>query len=407
MNYRNEKVDVVCLSFTSWDGNYVKSSVKLMQEVALIQRVVYIDYPYTWKDVLNGILKKNKYIPWKRVVGIHDRVRKVKYNSGGLSIVSLPPTIPFNWIRSERVLSIVLSLNAWVIRKSLQSILRSMRLDNIVLVSALNPIYGNKLVDKLGEKLSLYYCYDEISAANWIKVHGARAERDFLRKTDVVITSSSALMEKKKVLNSKCYVVNNGVDPMLISQEPFDIKENIKRSDQKKVIGFLGTIDDRIDYDLMHKLISNFSEHEIQFVGRVNSQAFFETFNVYQNVVFKGAQPEHDLKHFLKVFDIGIIPFVVNEFTSGIYPMKVNEYLGAGIPVVSTRFGDMDVFRDIAHVCGDHESFISAIGHELRTPLTLASRSKKVEVARQNTWDKRAQQFISIIQKELQDKERV
>ena len=36
--------DIVCVAFPSWEGNYVKSTVKLMEELAQRHRIVYIDY---------------------------------------------------------------------------------------------------------------------------------------------------------------------------------------------------------------------------------------------------------------------------------------------------------------------------------------------------------------------------
>ena len=40
-------------------------------------------------------------------------------------------------------------------------------------------------------------------------------------------------------------------------------------------------------------------------------------------------------------FAAGIIPFKVNRLTASVDPIKYYEYRSAGLPVISTRFGDM------------------------------------------------------------------
>ena len=42
-----EKPALVCLAQPAWDGDYVKSTIRLMQALAARYRVLYVDYAYT------------------------------------------------------------------------------------------------------------------------------------------------------------------------------------------------------------------------------------------------------------------------------------------------------------------------------------------------------------------------
>ena len=50
-----------------------------------------------------------------------------------------------------------------------------------------------------------------------------------------------------------------------------------------------------------------------------------------------GRKPYAELPPYCKAFDVGLIPFALNELTRNVNPIKLREYLSAGLPVVSTR----------------------------------------------------------------------
>lgn len=396
---QKKKFDIVCLSFPAWDGNYVKSTVKLMSALSYSQRVIFVDYAYTWKDVIRGILGKHTFIPWKRVLGLQNRVRQVVVPQGTVEVLSLPPVIPVNWTRSPSLLKGLIRLNAWVLQRVLSGTLKRRGVKEPVVINALNPVYGNALAGKLEENLLVYYCYDEIQAGRWMTVHGHAAEEEFLKKVDLVITSSEKLRERKSAYHPKCYTVNNGVDlDIFMSGSTPD--QSFSTSPHRPVIGYLGSVDHRMDLGLLDKLLERFPQTELHLVGRVTGKEVSEHFKDHPQVHFQGPQSPDKLAHFLGKFDVGIIPFVKNEFTEGIYPMKINEYLAAGLQVVSTRFGDMNSFESVAAICDTHQQFLDSIAAVLTTESDSVARMERIHFAQQNTWDRRAIEFLKIIREE-------
>ena len=114
-----------------------------------------------------------------------------------------------------------------------------------------------------------------------------------------------------------------------------------EQAPQQQTIGYIGTIDDRLDYDILHHLFTNLPQTRFVFVGRALSQQGLAILKKYPNVSIEGPKTPEELPPYLKTFSAGIIPFIKDTFTKGIYPMKINEYLAAGLPVISTGFGDM------------------------------------------------------------------
>ena len=52
--------DIICISYTTWEGEYTKSTVQLLSILALHNNVVFIEYPRTVKDLILGILGQLK-----------------------------------------------------------------------------------------------------------------------------------------------------------------------------------------------------------------------------------------------------------------------------------------------------------------------------------------------------------
>ena len=165
----------------------------------------------------------------------------------------------------------------------------------------------------------------------------------------------------------------------------------------KPVIGYLGTVDDRIDVDLIKYLSDIFPNSTIRFVGRILSERVFSELQQYENIEFTGPQAPEELPVLLRSFDIGLIPFVKSTFTKGIYPLKINEYLAAGLPVVLTEFADLEEFNDIASICSTHHHFAEAVRRELMAD-SFSRRERRQKEAEKNSWKSRVVELTTILE---------
>ena len=63
------------------------------------------------------------------------------------------------------------------------------------------------------------------------------------------------------------------------------------------------------------------------------------------NVIFIDQVPHSELPGYIKYFKIGLIPYLINDFTDSVSACKLNEYLSFGIPVVSTNIAEVNNFN--------------------------------------------------------------
>jgi hypothetical protein len=95
-------MDIICISSTSWEGDYVKSTTELMKHMAKRHRVLFVDYNYTYKDVMMSLLKKSP-APVRRIFGLQNRLQLIKVvNDSTLWLLTLPSVFPVNFIKNKK-----------------------------------------------------------------------------------------------------------------------------------------------------------------------------------------------------------------------------------------------------------------------------------------------------------------
>lgn len=393
-----KKKQIVCIGFPKWEGDYMKSTVSLMSELAKQHDVLYVDYPYTWKDIILSILGREKTASVPRILGVQPRLRSLRLSAGQtIHLLTLPPFVPANWMSSERNYDRLLGLNGRLALRAIRKAMKDLQFQDPIVVNAFNPALGNVLQGKLGEQGLIYYCYDEISAAQWISKHGTRHERKFLALVDLTIVTSTGLQKNKSPNTSNCVLVKNGVSLALF-------KGDIPRTSKKRPrIGYLGSLDERIDLPLLERLIKAYPNCDFQFVGRVVLPELHERLKRFSNVALLGPQRPERLGALVAGFDVGLIPFKKNRLTVGIYPLKINEYLAMGTPVISTDFADLSDFEGVAWIGKTPEEFIRLV-QEALLENSIAAIAQRKAFARSNAWSARAKALDQAIDQVLTTK---
>jgi glycosyltransferase involved in cell wall biosynthesis len=231
------------------------------------------------------------------------------------------------------------------------------------------------------------------------KRHGMVSEDILVRRSDVVICGSKQLYEEGKRQNRCSYFVANAAD---LGRSSKALNPDLPMYPaiaalKKPVIGYLGAMDRRLDYDLLGQVIRANPDKSFAFVGPLSRGFVPDWFFTTANVHFPGPIDYRDMPAVIKGFDVALIPFKKDEVNS-VFPLKIFEYLGAGKPVVSTDFNpDLEEFtKGSVTFCADSECFSQAINHALRTD-NAGQRKNRVTIAAENTWENRIDAIADII----------
>ena len=402
MNNHKPEYDLVFITQSRWD-DVSSTSYSLAQEFARTNRVFYVDKPYTWLDLLR--YRKNPNI--KRRLPYYFTGRKQCNKAPGLPekftwVVSFL-AFPINWLPKGRIYNFFLAYQQWRMERTLRRLCRKCHVKNYILFNSFNPYFSLDLPDDIKPAIKIYQSVDSMQAAAYLAKHGTYLEEHIAKEADLLLATAKQIVKNFTEKGFHIRYLPNAANIDHFKNIYFAETEKPAEFNQpgKKVIGYIGSIDFRTNYGLLRKLALHNKDNIIMLIGPVHKVNNNEGIDTLPNVIFTGSKPMRDLPYYAKSLDCAIIPFEHNEFTKSIYPLKINEYLGAGRPVVTTRFSDeMEDFRTIAHVTDDEEEFIAFVDKALKEN-TKEKELERIRFSENNSWAKRAEQFWNIVEEEL------
>jgi glycosyltransferase involved in cell wall biosynthesis len=190
--------------------------------------------------------------------------------------------------------------------------------------------------------LCVYDNMDELSAFRGASEELLALERKLFDKADLVFTGGMSLYEAKRSRH-------HSVHPFPSSIE-FDHFSKARRmaepepQDQAGIphprLGFFGVIDERMDIDLVGEVAALRPDWHFVMIGPV-VKIDPTSLPRKPNIHWIGGKSYAELPRYLSGWDVGFMPFALNEATRFISPTKTPEFLAAGVPVVSTAITDV------------------------------------------------------------------
>jgi hypothetical protein len=239
--------------------------------------------------------------------------------------------------------------------------------------------------------------YDE--EGNWRKTE-SHYNRELIKKSNLVICTGRPMYEKSISINRNSIYLRNGNNFRLLT-EAAEIP--LTRTELSELsgpfIGYLGGIRNWIDFELVDSLLSIFQDVYIVFIGNVyrNGRNGLKNLLKYKNFKWVPHKPEHIVSFYLRRFNVGVIPFTVNEFTKGVFPNKFFEYMAMEIPIVTTALPELKKYSDIIGYSTSHIEFLENCKRVLNGGFDDKIKSYK-QIARDNTWEARAIKINEILE---------
>lgn len=215
---------------------------------------------------------------------------------------------------------------------------------------------------------------------------------------DIIFTVSKSLKEMFE--NTKdVFWLPNGVD-----KGKFSIQHESNLQKVNATIGYIGKIQDRVDFNLIEKCVKKYQNNNFLIIGPIYSQKDKVRYlqKMYTNIKFLGDVSYESLPEIMEQFDIAIIPHKVNKFTNSMNPLKIYEYLAAGKQIVATKVAGTNISEYI-YLAADDNEFISLINKAINSLKEDEDIEKKVRNSLEdsNTWEKISEKMIDIIEEKI------
>lgn len=251
----------------------------------------------------------------------------------------------------------------------------------------------------------VYHCVDRWWAFTEYDAAAMRGCHEQLcREADVVFASAAGLLEDCRQYTDRAWLMPHGVDwehfsaPALAggAKLPQDIADV-----DGPIIGFFGLIHDWVDQELIASMAARFPSATVVLIGK--AQVDVSALRSYANIRLLGQKPYEELARYAAAFDVGIIPFKVNDLTLAVNPIKLREYLSAGIPVVATALPEIAALAQLDGVypARTHEEHLGAITGLLARPRGLDERRAAAAAMATESWEGRCAEMARIVGEQL------
>lgn len=221
------------------------------------------------------------------------------------------------------------------------------------------------------------------------------------RTADICFCTTELILSNLKQFNLHSYKVHHGV-----SENAFIEKHQANNEviDRKKAITalYIGSLDmPYIDLDLAERLAKSFRDVNFFFVGPYKNEGeFFQRMRNYGNCFFKGRVKSEELKKYTMQSDILLVFYKERYHKDQANPHKLMEYLASGKVIVATYTGEFKDTRELVVMSQKNEDlpglFQYAVEH-LEDLNSCEQKQKRIEYARQHTYDKQLNKIESFI----------
>jgi hypothetical protein len=221
-----------------------------------------------------------------------------------------------------------------------------------------------------------------------------------MARADAVVVVSQTLYEHKSPYNPHTYLVPNAVNYGAYEAALADPELPPELAAiPKPRVGYIGLIGDKLNLPMLLDLARENPQWSLVFLGSVrlpDQQDLWQTLVDLPNVYHLGAVDVTQVPHYVKGYQVGLMPNLQNLFAENCSPLKLYDYLAAGIPVASIDIPHARPFASHIHLAPTPADFQQAVRDALQDTDPKRWQERR-EIAAQETWEARVRKLSAII----------
>ncbi len=176
----------------------------------------------------------------------------------------------------------------------------------------------------------------------------------------------------------------------------------------RPLLGFVGSLEDRIDWTLVEHVAREFPGGSIVLIGqppapcpRATWYREYERATALPNVHCIGWKGQAEIGAYNASFDVCLIPYAVDHpFNRVACPTKVMDYMATSRPVVTTALPECVLYSDLFEVVETPAAFVEAIRKVVAQGSDDGRATLRWEFARGATWERTSARMLRHLQEQ-------
>jgi len=389
--------DFIFTGLQPWDIPIGSNAIDIAREISKDNRVLYVNTPLDYIEAFRNVPKpESKH----RLEVISRKQNTLRQITETLWVVDFPFSVwPVNALPDGLLFDFFNRLNNRKLLSYVTKVANELGFKDFIHFID-NDIYRSFFSKEyLDASLTVYYRRDNLLPMYYWKKHAPRLEPELIGKCDLVVCNSPQLAEYASSFNSKSYDVGQGVDLSAYDTTVSHSVPEVMKTIPEPRIGYIGDINStRLDANLIYELAKSRPEYSFVMTGREDHHFATHEMHKLKNVYFTGSIPKSSVPEYMASLQVCLNPQLINEITIGNYPRKVDEYLAMGKPVVATRTGTMELFRDHTYLCSSLADYQKAVDAALREN-SEEKKNQRILFAQTHTWKNNVSNIYNCLSK--------
>lgn len=383
--------NIICIAPHPWDDLWRRRH-QVMSRLAEANRVLFVEPPIS---LLTPLRKFSEFVVLKNM---RHGFRQVRKNLFIYPTCNIFPFARFGLIKSFNYVSVLTRLN---------KVIKKLAFEDPILWIYYNPLLWS-FIGELGEKMVCYDCYDKITGFGGDYEKNRQEieewEKEVVQQADIVFSAHLGLVKYLKSFNDNVSFVPNGVDnDMIIESHDRGVIPSDIQGIPKPVIAYIGSFGNKVDFDTIRFIAEQRSNWSVVLIGPLQKigKKYIKKLHKLNNVYMLGEKSPDILPEYYKAIDVGLLTLKQNEQVAYMSnPNKLFEYMARGKPVVSVPIEGIEQYSDLLKVAISPQEFVHCIEEAIEED-NQELASKRIEIARNNTWDQRVRVMSKLIEEKL------
>lgn len=303
----------------------------------------------------------------------------------------IKPLLVPGWTRFRRG-------STWIVRRAAIKAIRKFDPDLVVYTL---PFYADVAAALRGKVCQVYFAHDPFRFYDWDVARTMELEREMLTACDGAMAISRTLAEDLQKENGRpVFYCPNAVSGAFLEKLAAGgaVAEQLQ-SLPRPIVGCIGQINRSYDWKTIGAMADALPHATFVFVGPIiepspEHRGTIDEVFCRSNVKWLGPRPHAELPGYLRGFDVCLNPLAITEHNDRRSPLRLYDYLATDRPILSTAGTEALAHGSLIQTFSTVQEGIDAL-RAMLSPDYRVDRPARTAYIRENTWEARAEQFLS------------